>query len=54
MKNLRERQKEHERFICDTLGIKLCVREVEYSKVLKTERRRDCSTRTLSTSWYFI
>lgn len=49
MKNLRERQKEHERFICDTLGIKLCVREVEYSKVLKTERRQDCSTRTLST-----
>lgn len=49
MGDLKERQREHERFICNALGIKLCVREVEYTKVLKTERRLDCTTRTLST-----
>ena len=49
MGELKERQREHERFICNALGIKLCVREVEYTKVLKTETRQDCSTRTLST-----
>lgn len=49
MRGLKEKQNEHERFICNTLGIKLCVREVDYSKAPKTVRILDCTTRTLST-----
>ena len=48
MGDLKERQKEHERFICDTLGIKTKVKEEKYSKELKVTRR-DCTTRALST-----
>ena len=48
MGELKERQKVHERFICDTLGIKTKVKEEKYAKELKVTRR-DCTTRALST-----
>ena len=48
MGKLEERQKEHERFICDTLGIKTKVKEEKYNKELKVARR-DCTTRAIST-----
>jgi len=48
MSEIRERKEKHERFICDTLGIGLKIREIEY-KDKDAIKRQDCTTRAMST-----